>query len=163
MKNIKSLMLSVVGIITIFTTPLFTEVSAEDKEITTYSASTGCDLPQAFTNAENMAMALADTAKFMELMTLMSKPETMQILMNCSMDTQQWTKWATNAPNPTYKINAAALFMNPQVYMNWMTAMSNPAYYQGMFKMIDPAWQQNASTWMFDPSNYQAALNVTTK
>lgn len=105
------------------------------------------------------------------------------------MDSEQWSKWASNVPDPSYKMNAAAVFMNPQVYMNWMTAMmnpqyyqtamnmfmnpqmymswmtamSNPAYFQSMYKMMDPAWQEKTSAWIMDPSNYQAALDITAK
>ena len=186
MKFSKSALFSIIGILTICTTPVFTDVSAEEAEAKTAYTS-DCTLPEAFMNAENMAVAMADPAKFIELMTLMSKSETMQELMNCSMDTEQWSKWASNVPDPSYKMNAAAVFMNPQVYMNWMTAMmnpqyyqtamkmfmnpqmymswmtamSNPAYYQSMYKMMDPAWQQKTSAWVMDPSNYQAALDMT--
>ena len=164
MKFSKSALFSIIGILTICTTPVFTDVSAEESKAEATVANTSdCNLPEAFMNVENMAVAMADPAKFMELMTLMSQPETMQALMNCSMDSEQWSKWASNVPDPSYKMNAAAVFMNPQVYMNWMTAMSNPAYFQSMYKMMDPAWQQKTSAWIMDPSNYQAALDITAK
>ena len=139
-------------------------------------------------NAENMANTVADPAKFMQLITLMSNPQAAQSMMNCSTDTEQWNTWSKNLSNPTFKMNAAAVFMNPQVYMNWMnammnpqtfqttmnafmnpalymqwmTAMSNPAYYQSMYKMMDPAWQQQSTAWMMNPASYQQMFDSFT-
>ncbi len=180
MKQSKLSILSIIGIITICTTPLFSNASAEEEnkqaKVTEYTA-TDCNLPEAFMNAENMANTVADPAKFMQLVTLMSTPQTAQMMMNCSTDSEQWSQWTKNLSDPTFKMNAAAVFMNPQVYMNWMTAMmnpqtfmtsmntfmnpalymqwmtamSNPAYYQPMYKMMDPSWQQQSAAWMMNP------------
>ena len=135
-----------------------------------------------------MANTIADPAKFMQLVALMSNPQTVQATMNCSTESEQWNAWMKNLGNPTYKMNAAAVFMNPQVYMNWMTAMmnpqtfmttmnsfmnpalymqwmtamSNPAYYQPMTKMMDPKWQQQSSTWMMAPETYTQMFNSFT-
>ena len=189
MKFEKLSLFSLIGILTICTTPIFSNASAEEEnkaaETTTSYASTDCELPEAFINAENMANAVADPAKFMQLVTMMSNPQTAQQMMNCSTDTEQWAIWTKNLGDPTFKMNAAAVFMNPQVYMNWMTAMmnpqtfmttmntfmnpalymqwmtamSNPAYYQPMNKMMDPAWQQESTAWMTNPASYQQMFN----
>ena len=188
MKNFKTTLFSVIGIITICTTPIFTDVSAnETEEAQTVVAASDCNLPAEFVNFENMSNSMADPVKFMQFMTLLSKPEIMQTMMDCSTDTKQWSQWSNNLMNPSYKLNGAEIFMNPQVYMNWMTAMMNPqtyqaamtifmnpalytqwmtamskpAYYQDMFKMMDPKWQQDATVWMMKPSSYTAALNIT--
>ncbi|MDW3094829.1 MAG: hypothetical protein R8G33_04065 [Gammaproteobacteria bacterium] len=187
MKQSKISLLSIIGIITICTTPIFSNASAEDesKQVEATKYTTDCNLPEAFMNAENMAETVADPAKFMQLITLMSAPQSAQMMMNCSTDSEQWGKWTKNLGDPTFKMNAAAIFMNPQVYMNWMTAMmnpqtfmtsmntfmnpalymqwmtamSNPAYYQPMYKMMDPAWQQQSTAWMMDPASYQQMFN----
>ncbi len=187
MKQSKIALFSIIGILTISTTSIFSNVSAEDEkkpaETTEYAATAGsdCQLPEAFMNSENMANAMADPAKFMQLVTMMSTPQAAQSMMNCSTESEQWSIWTKNLGDPSFKMNAAALFMNPQVYMNWMTAMmnpqfygtalntfmnpalymqwmtamSNPAYYQPMTKMMDPAWQQESTAWMMNPASYE--------
>jgi len=189
MKQSKLALFSIIGILTICTTPIFSDASAEEEiavettENTTANttASTDCQLPEAFLNAENMANTVADPAKFMQLITLMSNPQSAQTMMNCSTESEQWAAWSKNLSDPTFKMNAAAVFMNPQVYMNWMTAMmnpqtfmstmntfmnpalymqwmtamSNPAYYQPMTKVMDPKWQQQSTAWMMNPASYQ--------
>ncbi len=188
----KASLFSFIGILTICTTPIFSDLSANEESTTAETQTTeynnDCQIPAAFTNAEEMAKAIADPAKFMQLVTLMSNPQTAQTMMNCSTESEQWSAWMKNMSNPTYKINAAAVFMNPQVYMNWMTAMmnpqtfqssmstfmnpalymqwmtamSNPTYYQPMQKMMDPKWQQQSSTWMMDPSNFTQMFSAFT-
>ncbi|MFK7794006.1 MAG: hypothetical protein AB8B89_01530 [Gammaproteobacteria bacterium] len=192
MKNTKSIyaLTTFFGILALTTTVLFSNASADSEVNKTeiYKESGDCQLPEAFMNAENMANVVADPAKFMQLINLMSSPQTAQSMMNCSTDTEQWSLWTKNLGDPTFKMNAAAVFMNPQVYMNWMTAMmnpqtfqttmntfmnpalymqwmtamSNPAYYQSMYKMMDPAWQQQSSAWMMNPANYQQMFNAFT-
>jgi len=196
MKQSKIALFSIIGILTICTTPIFSSASAEDEkkpveaaaaEYTT-TADADCQLPEAFMNSENMAKAMADPAKFMQLVTLMSTPQAAKTMMNCSTDSEQWSIWTKNLGDPSFKMNAAALFMNPQVYMNWMTAMMNPQtfgtamntfmnpalymqwmtamsspeYYQPMTKMMDPAWQQESTAWMMDPSSYQQMFSSFT-
>jgi hypothetical protein len=191
MKHSKLSLLSIIGILTICTTPLFSNASAEDEnkqEVVVTASTSDCQIPEAFINSENMANTVADPAKFMQLITLMSTPQAAQSMMNCSTETEQWSTWTKNLGDPIFKMNAATVFMNPQVYMNWMTAMmnpqtfmtsmntfmnpalymqwmtamSNPAYYQPMTKMMDPAWQQKSTAWMMDPASYQQMFNSFT-
>ena len=188
----KTSLLSIVGILTICTTPIFSDLSANEEnqeqatEVTAEYTSE-CTMPEGFNNAEEMANIMADPTKFMQFVTLMSNPQTAQNLMNCSTDSEQWSTWTKNLGNPTYKMNAAAVFMNPQVYMNWMTAMmnpqfyqsmstfmnpalymqwmtaaSNPAYYQSMYKMMDPKWYEQSTAWMMDPKNYEQMISSFT-
>ncbi len=180
---------SVIGILTLCTTPLFSDLSASEEQAETYTAtaSADCELPTVFSNAEEFAKVMADPAQFMQFMTLMSNPQTTQMLMNCSTDTEQLNAWMSNLGDPSYKMNAAGIFMNPQVYMNWMTAMmnpqtymamsnfmnpalymqwmtaaSNPAYYQPMYKMMDPKWQQQSSAWMMNPNTFSQMMSSFT-
>ena len=190
MKLSNTSLWSVIGILTLCTTPLFSDLSASEEQPAAtpeYVATTDCELPAVFSNAEEFSKVMADPAQFMQFMTLMSNPQTTQMLMNCSTDVEQLNAWMTNLGNPTYKMNAAAIFMNPQVYMNWMTAMmnpqtymamsnfmnpalymqwmtaaANPAYYQPMYKMMDPKWQQESTAWMMDPNTYSQMMSSFT-
>ena len=136
---------------------------------------------KAYTDPAAMASAMADPAKFMQLMTLMSNTQTAQSMMECGMDSNQWSEIIANMSNPTNMMNAMAQFMNPQMYMNWMTASMNPATYQAamntfmnpalymqwmtasmnpqfyapMYKTMDTEWQQETTAWMMDPNSYQ--------
>ena len=136
---------------------------------------------KAYTDPQKMAAAMANPAEFMQLMALMSQPQTYQNMMECGMDSSQWNEIIANMTNPASMMAASAQFMNPQMYMNWMTAMMNPAFYtaamtpymnpalytqwmtasmnpafyQAPMQAMDPKWQQEATTWMMDPANYQ--------
>lgn len=188
----KTSLFTLIGILTVCTTLIFSDLSANDQESattdTTTTNTTDCQIPEAFINAEAMANTVADPAKFMQLVALMSNPQIVQATMNCSTESEQWNTWMKNLGDSTYKMNAAAVFMNPQVYMNWMTAMmnpqtfmttmnsfmnpalymqwmtamSNPAYYQPMTKMMDPKWQQQSSAWMMAPESYTQMFNSPT-
>jgi hypothetical protein len=192
MKQSKIALFSIIGIVTICTTPIFSNASAEEEnkpaEAVEYAA-TDCQMPEALMNSENMANVIADPSKFMQLITLMSTPQAAQSMMNCSTESEQWSKWTKNMGDPSFKMNAAAVFMNPQVYTNWMsammnpqtmqtamgtfmnpslymqwmTSMSNPAYYQPMTKMMNPAWQQESTAWMMNPASYQQMFSSFTK
>ncbi len=142
-------------------------------------ASTDCKM-KAYTDPEVMAAAMLDPAKFMELMALMSNPQTTSNMMECGLDTNQWNEIIANMTNPAKMMNAMVQFMNPQMYVNWMNASMNPAFYQSMngfmnpalymqwmtasmnpqfyapmYKTMDPKWQQEATAWMMDSSNFQ--------
>lgn len=151
-----------------------------DEDNSSAQASSDCKM-KAYTDPEVMAAAMADPAKFMELIALMSNPQTTQSMMECGMDSGQWNDLIANFSDPTKMMNAMTQFMNPQVYMNWMTASMNPQTYQAtmntfmnpamymqwmtasmnpqfyapMYKTMDPQWQQQTTAWMMDPKNYQ--------
>ncbi len=158
--------------------PVFGELS-QDQENTVQAASTECNMPAALVDPEVMAKTMADTAKFTELMVMMSTPQFTQSMMNCSMESEQWATWMASATDPVKMMSAATQFMNPQLYINWMTASMNPQtyqpmysfmnpafytqwmtagmnpeFYQPMFKMMDPKWQQESTAWMMDPNSF---------
>ena len=136
---------------------------------------------KAYTDPQALAAAMANPTEFMQLIALMSNPQTAQSMMECSMDTKQWNDLIANMTNPASMMAASGQFMNPQMYMNWMTAMMNPAFYQtamngymnpalymqwmtasmdpafysAPMKMADPKWQQEATAWMMNPANFQ--------
>ena len=136
---------------------------------------------KAYTDPQKFAAAMANPTEFMQLVTLMSNPQTGQDMMNCGMDSKQWNEmianmsnpaaymaasgqfmnpqmymnWMTAMMNPAFYQNSMNTYMNPQMYMNWMTALMNPAFYQGPMKAMDPKWQQDTTAWMMNPANYQ--------
>ncbi len=161
-------------------TVVFSEAdeSVKDENV---QASSECQM-KAYTDPEVMAATIADPTKFMELMMLMSNPQTSINMMNCGMDPNQWNEIIANMMDTTKMMNGMAQFMNPQMYMNWMTASMNPAYYtplmntymnpayymqwmtvsmnpatymQPMTQVMDPAWQQQSAAWMMNPATYQ--------
>ncbi len=136
---------------------------------------------KAYTDPNIMAATMADPAKFMEFMALMSNPQTSINMMNCGMESSQWNeiianmtnptnmmnamyqfmnpqmyaKWMTASMNPAFYQNAMNGYMNPQLYTNWMTASMSPAFYQAPMKMADPKWQQETIAWMMNAENFQ--------
>ncbi|MGI9293385.1 MAG: hypothetical protein ACR2PS_05325, partial [Pseudomonadales bacterium] len=69
--------------------------SDEDAKQENNQASSDCKM-KTYTDPEVMAAAMADPAKFMELMTLMSNPQTAQNMMECGMDSTQWNEIIAN-------------------------------------------------------------------
>ena len=181
MKLSTTTLAALFGAFALCISPMFVVLAdSEEQENIQDTAATDCTMPAAFTDPEVMATTMADPAKFMELVALMNNPQTAQSMMQCSMDSEQWTAWMANMSNPTKMMNAMTPFMNPQMYMNWMTASMNPqtyqpmyaymnpafymqwmtatmnpAFYQPMYKMMDPKWQQDSTAWMMDPTNIQ--------
>ena len=156
-------------------------VAKSDKEEDQEVASSDCTILAALTDPEMMAATMADPAKSMAFMTLMNSPQSAQAMMECSMDSNQWTGLMANMSNPAKMMNAMSQFMNPQMYMNWMTASMNPQTYQSsmntfmnpamymqwmtasinpafyqssMNKTMDSKWQQESSAWMMNPNNF---------
>ncbi|MFK7816571.1 MAG: hypothetical protein AB8B92_09560 [Gammaproteobacteria bacterium] len=142
---------------------------------------TDCKM-KAYTDPQALASAMANPTEFMQLITLMSQPQTAQNMMECGMDSKQWNEIMANITNPASIMAASGQFMNPQMYMNWMTAMMNPAFYQTamntymnpalytqwmtamsnpayfqqpMQKMMDPQFHQDSTAWMMNPANFQ--------
>lgn len=165
------------GLLVLCITPVFGDLSKTDKPAENQASP--CSVHAAFTDPEAMAATMADPAKFNEFMMAVNNPATAQALMNCSIEPKQWNIWATNFSDPVKLMKAMAQFMNPQVYLNWMTASMNPQtyqfmyaymnpafytqwatasmnpqFYQPMYKMMDPKWQQESTAWMIDPSTY---------
>jgi hypothetical protein len=137
---------------------------------------------KAYTDPQVFAAAMANPNEFMQLIGLMSNPQTAQNMMECGMDSKQWNELLANMTNPAAMMAASGQFMNPQMYMNWMTAMMNPAFYQSamntymnpalymnwmtamsnpayfqqpMQKMMDPKFYEESTAWMMDPANFQ--------
>lgn len=142
---------------------------------------TDCKM-KAYTDPQTLAAAMANPTEFMQLMALMSHPQTAQNMMNCGMDTNQWSEIMASMTNPASMMAASGQFMNPQMYMNWMTAMMNPAFYQTamntymnpalytqwmtamsnpayfqqpMQKLMDPKFYEESTAWMMNPANFQ--------
>ena len=151
----------------------------EDKDKQENVASADCKM-KAYTDPQTFAAAMANPTEFMQLITLMSNPQTAQDMMEGGMDAKQWNEIMANMTNPANMMAASGQFMNPQMYMNWMTAMMNPAFYQSAMntymnpalytqwmtasmnpafysapmKMADPKWQQETTAWMMNPTNF---------
>ena len=184
MKSYKLTITAFLLVLLISVSPLVFGNSSESNTQINASETTECNLHAAFTDPEVMAQTMADPAKFNEFMVLISNPATTQALMNCSMESKQWSVWMANFSNPTKMMNAMVPFMNPQVYMNWMTASMNPQTYQfmnaymnpafymqwmtasmnpqfyaPMYKMMDPTWAQQNTAWMMDPANYMSMFD----
>lgn len=126
-----------------------------DKEKDQEVAFSDCKLEK-YTDPEVMAVTMADPAKFMEMMMLMSNPQTAQSMLECGMDSNQWNDLMANMSNPTKMMNAMSQFMNPQMYMNWMTASMNPQTYQSsMNTFMNPAMYMQWMTASMNPMSFQ--------
>lgn len=126
------------------------------------------------------AEAMADPTKFMEMMMIISNPQSVPGMMECSMDPETWNKVMVNYSNPAAMSAMMGQFMNPQTYLKWMVASMNPMFYQPfyaymnpayytqwmavsmnpetyqpMYKMMDPKWQQESATAMMSPNFFE--------
>ena len=133
-----------------------------------------------YTDPEVFAATMANPAKFMEMMALMSDPQSAPKMMECSMKPEQWSVWMTRMSDPSKLMAIMTQFMNPQMYTNWMAASMNPQTFQPMyafmnpglytqwmtvamnpesytpmFGMMNPKWQQESATSMMNPNFFQ--------
>lgn len=143
------------------------------------------DQMKAFTDSEVMADTLADPMKTAKLMSVVNDPRTMHVMMKCSTEPVMWDTWMRGLTDYNKLMRAAARFMNPMVYMNWMMAPLNPAMYQPMmqffnpayytawmnaamnpvfyqpfFSLMDPNWYVPRMQWMMNPASYQPLLGA---
>ena len=109
----------------------------------------------AFTDAELMAQTIADPAKFMQLMAVVNDPRTIHVMSKCATEPVMWDTWMRGLTDFGKHANAMAIFMNPNVYMNWMMAPMNPAVHQSMMQMMDPAALNRWMVASMNPVFYQ--------
>ena len=153
MKITKLNIAIILAVVAVFVSPVFGE-SKSTEEATV--SSTDCNLPAEFTNPEAMANAMANPAKFTQLITLMSQPQFAQQMMSCSTDVEQWNAWMASMSNPASMTNAMMPFMNPQTYMNWMTASMNPQTYTAMMMpFMNPNLYMQWMTASMNPDFYR--------
>lgn len=94
-----------------------------------YFSSAQCSTRAELYDPEVMANTMANPKRFKEFMLAMSQAETMQIMMSCASNPDQWSAWMSKASDPNKMMRTMMVFMNPQFYFNWMTAFMNPAFY----------------------------------
>ena len=184
MRNVLvSFKYTIAALIAVLLISLSTVVFGESKDSEEQASAANAEdcIVKAYTDPQKMAAAMANPAEFMQLVALMSQPQTTQNMMECGMDSKQWNEIVANMSNPASIMAASGQFMNPQMYMNWMTAMMNPnfytaamtpymnpalytqwmtammnpAFYQAPMKAMDPKWQTETTAWMMNPANYQ--------
>lgn len=158
MKITKLNIAILLAVIAVFVSPVFGE--SESTEQVTASTS-DCNLPAEFVNPEAMANTMANPAKFMQLMNLMSQPQFSQQMMACSVDSNQWNVWMASMSNPASMTNAMMPFMNPQTYMNWMTASMNPQTYTVMMMpFMNPNYYAQWMTVTMNPDFYRPMVQM---
>lgn len=130
-KNLDILKIIISALLTTCTL-LFTPAFAEFDGSSNNNFSTQCSVRAEFYDPEIMANTMADPVKFLGFMTVMSNPETAQIMMACASNPEQWNAWMAKVTDPNKMMNTMAVFMNPQFYANWMAAFMNPEFYNSM-------------------------------
>ena len=110
-----------------------------------------CLISSVFNDQEEMAKTISDPNKFMQLVVLISNPETAHVVMGCSKS-DQWDVFMSNMSSPTKMMNMMAVFMNPTVYMNWMMAAMNPQTFQPFFVFMNPTFYMQWMTAAMNPS-----------
>jgi len=179
MKLSKTTLAAYLGAFLIASSSVAVVFAKSDKEEGQDVASSDCKLEK-YTDPEVFAATMANPAKFMEMMALMSDPQSAPKMMECSMKPEQWSVWMTRMSDPSKLMAIMTQFMNPQMYTNWMAASMNPQTYQPMyafmnpglytqwitvamnpesytpmFEMMDPKWQQESATSMMNPNFFQ--------
>jgi hypothetical protein len=110
---------------------------------------------RAFTDMEVMAETMADPAKFMQLMAVVNDPRSIHVMTKCATEPVMWDTWMSGMTDFNKMSRAMSHFMNPNMYMSWMMAPMNPAMYQPMMQMADPAYY---TRWM--PQSMQPMFNM---
>ena len=99
-------------------------------EYETQSFSPQCSVRPELYDPEVMANTMANPQRFKEVMTVMNQHDTIQIMMSCASNPEQWTAMMNKVSDPNKMMATMTVFMNPQFYTNWMTAFMNPEYYK---------------------------------
>lgn len=140
---------------------------------------------KAFTDMEVMADMMADPLKFSSLMTVVNDPHTIHVMTKCATEPVMWDTWMNGMTDFNKMSRVAARFMNPGMYMawmtapmnpamyqpmmqmmnadyynRWMTAMMNPVYYEPMMSLANPAWYTPRINWMMNPQSMQPMFNM---
>lgn len=116
-------------------------------------ATSDCKLEK-YTDPEVMAATMTNPAEFIEMMMIMSNPQSAQNMMECSMNPAQWNVWMAKWSDPTKMMSLMTQFMNPQMYTNWMAASMNPQTYQPMYAFMNPALYMQWMTVAMNPESY---------
>jgi hypothetical protein len=113
---------------------------------------------QAFTDMEVMAETMADPVRFMQLMTVVNDPRTIHVMSKCAVEPVMWDTWMKGMTDFNKMGRSMAHFMNPNMYLSWMTASMNPAMYQPLMQMADPAYYSRWMTALANPVFYQPVM-----
>ena len=119
-------------------------------------------MPQlkAFTDMEVMAETMADPAKFMQLMAVVNDPRSIHVMTKCATEPVMWDTWMNGMTDFNKMSRAMGHFMNPNMVMSWMMAPMNPAMYQPMMQMADPAYYTRWMNAMANPAFYQPVTSL---
>lgn len=115
---------------------------------------------KAFTDMEIMAQTMADPARFARLMSVVNDPRTIHVMSKCATEPVMWDTWMKGMTDFGKMSRAMVYFMNPGVYMSWMTAPVNPAMYQPMVQMATPQYLARWSNAMMNPAFYQPVTSL---
>lgn len=90
-------------------------------------------------NAKKNGVAFKDPAAFAEWLDAITEPRFMTALAAAAIDPGTYPKVLSDAIDPAAARNWTE-FTDPQLYLRWMLAGSNPSYQQAIVnKMTDPA------------------------
>jgi hypothetical protein len=127
---------------------------------------------RAFTDMEVMAETMADPAKFMQLMAVVNDPRSIHVMTKCATEPVMWDTWMSGMTDFNKMSRAMSHFMNPAMYQpmmqmadpayytRWMNAMANPAFYQPVTSLADPNWYTPRINWMTNPQSMQPMFNM---
>jgi hypothetical protein len=115
---------------------------------------------KAFTDMEVMAEHMADPARFAQLMAVVNDPHTIHVMTKCATEPVMWDTWMRGMTDFNKMSRAMMRFMNPNMYMSWMTAPMNPAMYQPMMQMANPRYYNRWMTAAGNPVFYQPAMSL---
>ncbi|MCP4979856.1 MAG: hypothetical protein GY935_05105 [Gammaproteobacteria bacterium] len=115
---------------------------------------------KAFTDMEVMAETMADPSKFMQLMSVVSDPRTIHVMSKCATEPVMWDAWMSGMTDFNKMSRTMTHFMNPNMVMSWMMAPMNPAMYQPMMQMAEPAYYTHWMNAMANPAFYQPITSL---
>ncbi len=109
---------------------------------------------KAFTDMEIMAQTMADPVSFANLMSVANDPRSIHVMTKCATEPAMWDTWMKGMTDFNKMSRTMSHFMNPSMYINWMSAPMNPAMYQPMMQMANPAYYTRWMNAMMNPAFY---------
>ena len=109
---------------------------ANDEDLEAYISQ--CNAPAALYDPEAMASTLAEPSKFIQLLETLFAPSTTMTMYECIANEEQFETVLNTMSDPEKLAASMSTFMSPQVYLNWMKALQDPATQQALLTYMKP-------------------------
>lgn len=154
MKHLKStniISLFIVGLIFSLSMSLAL-VHAED-DLEDYISQ--CHAPRALYDPQELANSLVSPDKFLQLISEISKPASAKSMIQCLVTPESRQSVISEVTSPNKIMNAMSTVMTLQTSKNWIASTANMQTYGSLYMFMNPEFYTDWITAMMHPINSQ--------